>query len=59
MLLDFEKVLGAQLFVSAVKKQNKIILEEFLFIENSAVSNSLNDSFANQIILSFYKEKTT
>jgi hypothetical protein len=35
LLLDFDKELGARLFINAVKKQPKIILEEFLFIEFS------------------------
>jgi hypothetical protein len=35
LLLDFDKELGARLFINAVKKQPKIILEEFLFGELS------------------------
>lgn len=59
LLLDFDKELGAKLFVNAVKKQPKIILEEFLFMENSAVSDAAQEMYTNQIILSFYKEKVT
>ena len=58
-LLDFDKELGARLLINAVKKQPKIILEEFLFMENSAVNDAAQEMCSNQIILSFYKEKVT
>jgi hypothetical protein len=57
LLLDFDKELGAKLLINAVKKQPKIILEEFLFMENSAISDVAQERYTNQIILSFYKEK--
>lgn len=59
LLLDFDKELGAKLLINAVKKQPKIILEEFLFMENLAVSDAAEERYTNQIILSFYKEKIT
>lgn len=59
LLLDFDKELGAKLLINAVKKQPKIILEEFLFMENAAVSDAAEERYTNQIILSFYKEKVT
>lgn len=59
LLLDFDKELGARLLINAVKKQPKIILEEFLFMENSAVNDEAQEMYTNQIILSFYKEKVT
>ncbi|SHM78908.1 Lantibiotic dehydratase, C terminus [Flavobacterium xanthum] len=59
LLLDFDKEFGARLLINAVKKQPKIILEEFLFMENSAVSGAAQQTYTNQIILSFYKEKVT
>ena len=59
LLLDFDKELGAKLLINAVKKQPKIILEEFLFMENAAVSDAAQERYTNQIILSFYKEKVT
>ena len=59
LLLDFDKELGAKLLINAVKKQPKIILEEFLFMENAAVSDVAEERYTNQIILSFYKEKVT
>ena len=59
LLLDFDNELGARLLINAVKKQPKIILEEFLFMENSAVNDAAQEMYSNQIILSFYKEKVT
>ncbi|QZK88978.1 lantibiotic dehydratase family protein [Flavobacterium sp. CHNK8] len=59
LLLNFDKELGARLLINAVKKQPKIILEEFLFMENSAVNDAAQEMYSNQIILSFYKEKVT
>nr|WP_315149002.1 lantibiotic dehydratase family protein [uncultured Flavobacterium sp.] len=58
LLIDFEKEIGIQLFLKSTKNHSIISLEEFLFTEESAVKNKDGENFANQIILSFYKEKT-
>lgn len=57
LLLDFEKEIGIRLFLKSVHNFSKIILEEFLFIEESIVKNKNGDSFSNQIIMSFYKKQ--
>ena len=57
LLVDFEKEVGVRLFLKSVQHHNKIVLEEFLFSEESAVKDSNGESFTNQVILSFYKEK--
>jgi hypothetical protein len=57
LLLDFEKEIGIQLFLKSVVNHAKITLEEFLFTEESVVTNATGENFANQIILSFYKEQ--
>jgi hypothetical protein len=57
LLIDFEKEIGIQLFLKSIKNQSKINLEEFLFTEESVVKNKNGENFANQIILSFYKEQ--
>lgn len=57
LLLDFEKEIGIQLFLKSVANHAKITLEEFLFSEDSVVKNSHGENFANQFILSFYKEQ--
>ena len=56
VVLDFDKEICILLFLKSVHNQNKIVLEEFLFAEESVVSNSKKEHFTNQFILSFYKE---
>ena len=56
LLLDFDKEICISLFLKSVQNHSKIILEEFLFAEESVVSNSKKEHFTNQFILSFYKE---
>lgn len=58
LLIDLEKEIGMQLFLKTVSNQSSIILEEFLFTEESVVKNIRDEHFSNQIILSFYKQKT-
>ena len=58
LLIDFETEIGIQLFLKSIQNQTIISLEEFLFTETSAVEDKAGNSFANQIILSFYKEPT-
>lgn len=58
LLLDFEKEVCVQLFLKSVQNFAKITLEESLFTEDSIVKNTNGEYFANQLILSFYKEQT-
>lgn len=57
LLLDFEKEIGIQLFLKSVVNHAKITLEEFLFTKQSVVKNANGENFANQFILSFYKNQ--
>jgi len=57
LLIDFEKEIGIQLFLKSIQNHSKISLEEFLFTEESVVTDENGENFTNQIILSFYKEK--
>ncbi|MDI5898133.1 lantibiotic dehydratase family protein [Flavobacterium yafengii] len=57
LLLDFEQEIGVQLFLKSVVNHAKITLEEFLFTEESVVKNTNGENFANQFILSFYKDQ--
>jgi hypothetical protein len=57
LLLDFEQEIGVQLFLKSVVNHAKIALEEFLFTEESVVKNTNGENFANQFILSFYKDQ--
>lgn len=55
LLLDLNVEIGIKLFLKAIKPNSKIVLEEFLFDDNSIVKDANSNSFANQFILSFYK----
>ena len=58
LLLDLNQEIGIKLFLKTIKPNSKIILEEFLFDDNSVVKDVKSNSFANQFILSFYKSNT-
>lgn len=58
LLYDFENQISIELFLKSGKNQEKTILEEFLFTEKSIVKNSKGNVFCNQIILSYYKERS-
>lgn len=54
LLLDLNVEIGLKLLLSSIKPHSKIILEEFLFKDNSVVKDAHSNSFANQFILSYY-----
>lgn len=54
LLLDLNVAIGIKLFLKTIKPNSKIILEEFLFLENSVVKDVNSNSFANQFILSYF-----
>lgn len=58
LLLDLNLQIGITLLLKTIKPNSKIILEEFLFDDNSIVKDADSNSFANQFILSFYKSNT-
>lgn len=57
LLLDLEQEIGFKLLKNEVKNKTKILLEEFLDSEITAVKDHLNFNFMNQIIVSFYNNK--
>ncbi|SDI11749.1 Lantibiotic dehydratase, C terminus [Flavobacterium omnivorum] len=57
LLIDFEQEIGIQLFLKSVVNHAKITLEEFLFTADSVVKNANGENFANQFILSYYKDQ--
>jgi hypothetical protein len=57
LLLDFEKEICVRLLLKSISKYPQITLEEFLFTEGSIVKNKNGEFFANQFVLSFYKEE--
>jgi len=58
LLYDFENHISIELFLKSGKNQEKTILEEFLFTEKSTVKDIKGNVFCNQIILSYYKERS-
>lgn len=56
LLLDFNQEICIKMFLNSVKNISRIILEEFLFTENSVVKNQKGENFSNQFIVSFYKK---
>ncbi|KFF16536.1 lantibiotic dehydratase family protein [Flavobacterium hydatis] len=58
LLLDLEKEICIKMFLKSVQNYNRIILEEFLFSNDSIVKDANGEDFTNQFILSFYKEQT-
>lgn len=56
LLLDLEQLVCIELFLKSVEKYSKIVLEEFLFSEDTVVKNSEGLGFTNQFILSYYKQ---
>jgi thiopeptide-type bacteriocin biosynthesis protein len=57
LLIDFENEKGRELFFHLLKKQKRILIEEFLFTEENAfVRNASNDGFTNELIIPFSVE---
>lgn len=55
LLLDLNVEIGITLLLKTIKPNSRIILDEFLFSDNSIVKDINSNSFANQFILSYYK----
>lgn len=56
LLLDLDKAICVELLLNSISKIDTITLEEFLFTEKSVVQNQNEEDYANQFIVSFYKE---
>lgn len=54
LLLDLENSRMIQLGLEEVKKKEYVILEEFLFTDDTLVKKG-NEHFTNQVVVSFYK----
>lgn len=59
LVIDFDNKTAIEVLLSIVKKRKKGILEEFLFGQGDAESNTIGEEdYTNQVVLSFYnKEK--
>jgi hypothetical protein len=58
LFFDFETQICITLFLKSVKSMEQCSLDEFLFTDRSIVKNNTGDSFCNQIILSYYKNRS-
>jgi hypothetical protein len=58
LFFDFETEISITLFLKSVKSMEQCSLDEFLFTDKSIVQNNTGDSFCNQIILSYYKNRS-
>jgi hypothetical protein len=58
LFFDFEAQICITLFLKSVKSMEQFSLDEFLFTDKSIVHNNTGDSFCNQIILSYYKNRS-
>ncbi|VXB14553.1 conserved hypothetical protein [Flavobacterium sp. 9AF] len=56
LLLDLEQEICFEIMQKTVNTNGKVILEEFLFTNDSVVTDKENANYANQFIVSFYKE---
>jgi len=55
LFIDFDNELSVQLFLSHIKNKQYIVLKENLFNEEKALIMKDNQAYANEIVLSFYK----
>ena len=56
LLIDLESDISVEMWLNSVKNYAKIILEEFLFTEDSIIKTECGEKHANQFIISFYKK---
>ncbi len=58
LAIDFKSLLSVKTLLKLVKKRAQFKLQEFLYdSSNSPIKNSKGEGFANQLVLSFYKNK--
>lgn len=56
LLLDLENKICYEMMQKTIKSHGKVILEEFLFDEDSIAKDHYSRSYVNQMIISFYNE---
>lgn len=56
LLLDLEVEICFDILQKTIKTNGKVILEEFLFTNESVVKDGENNNYANQFIVSFFRE---
>ena len=55
LLINLENITTFHMLLQSIKNKTNIILEEFLFTENTVVKNETGN-FTNQIVIAFYKD---
>ena len=56
LLINLKNVSSIKMFLSSLKKFERISLTEFLYNQDSCVKNENGESFVNEFLFSFYKE---
>ena len=56
LLLDLEQEICFKILKKTAKSNKKVILEEFLFTNDSVVKDEEGNQYANQFVVSFYRE---
>ncbi|WP_445709778.1 lantibiotic dehydratase family protein [Flavobacterium sp.] len=56
LLLDLETEICFDILMRTIKKNQKVVIEEFLFATNSVVHDSSKNHYANQFVFSFGRE---
>ncbi|NHN26331.1 hypothetical protein FIA58_011635 [Flavobacterium jejuense] len=56
LLINLEKEICFEMMQKTAKSNGKVLLEEFLFTNESVVKDEENNNYANQFIVSFYRE---
>ena len=56
LLVNLKNITSFQMLLQSLKNKPQVILEEFLFTEDTVVKNE-SGSFTNQIVVAFYKDK--
>ncbi len=56
LLLDLEREICFEILQKTAKSNGKVLLEEFLFANDSIVKDEEGKKYANQFIVSFYRE---
>ncbi|NJM80016.1 MAG: hypothetical protein HC854_11060 [Flavobacterium sp.] len=56
LLLDLDQEICFDMMHKTAKSNGKVVVEEFLFTNESVVKDREGNSFANQFVVSFFKE---
>ncbi len=57
LLLDLEKEICFDILKNTMKKERKVLLEEFLFVDDGIVKDKAGNHYVNQFVFSFFKNE--